>query len=150
MEETDRFVEKRSEAGYTLLESMLTLILFLALISFVPGIYKVIYSTDEDVLMEQEISIFFGQAGKEIQGSLSAMIDENTLYLHQPSGKIVTYEVNQHRVIRKVDGKGFEIVLQNIEKIEFHQSHVTISMVVQSEGQTFLHKSLLIQPFLNL
>lgn len=149
MEDRNRFVEKGNERGYTLIETILTFTLFLTLASFIPGLFHVLFSVDRSPLHQQEISIFFEQADKEIQGSTSAEIKSNTLYLNQPSGKIVSYEQNGRRMIRKVDGKGFEIILLNIDSAEFALSQTMVSMKVMSEGRIFTHKSLLIQQLVN-
>jgi competence protein ComGF len=149
MEDRNRFVEKRYERGYTLIETILTFTLFLTLVSLLPGLFHVLFSVDRSPLHQQEISIFFEQADKEIQGSISAEIKSNTLYLNQPNGKLVSYEQYGNRMVRKVDGKGFEIILQNIESVEFALSQTMVSMKVVSEESMFTHKSLLVQQLVN-
>ncbi len=145
----NQYVVKLDDHGVTLLETILSLILFLAFVSLVPSIYHLIFSTDGSSLHQQEVSLFFEQADKEIQGSKTAEIRSNRLYLTQPSGKLITYEKNGNRVIRKVDGRGFEIILQQIEAIDFSLLHTVVSITVDANGQSYTHKSILVQSFMN-
>ncbi|MGM7701956.1 competence type IV pilus minor pilin ComGF [Pseudalkalibacillus sp. Hm43] len=145
----NQYAVKLDEQGITMLETVLSLILFLAFVSLVPSMYQLIFSTDGTSLHRQEVNLFFEQADKEIQGSTDAEISSNKLYLTQPSGKLITYEKNGNRVIRKVDGRGFEIILQRIEAIDFSLLHTVVSITVEANGQRFTHKSILVQSFLN-
>ncbi|WP_408006740.1 prepilin-type N-terminal cleavage/methylation domain-containing protein [Pseudalkalibacillus sp. A8] len=85
MDDRSQFVEKH-EAGYTLLEMILSLTLFLTLAALTPLMFSVIFSTSLKSLYYQEISLFFEQADKEIQGSINAETRWSRLYLIQPDG----------------------------------------------------------------
>ncbi|WP_257345773.1 competence type IV pilus minor pilin ComGF [Pseudalkalibacillus decolorationis] len=141
-----RFVGTQSESGYTLIEMMIGLTVFLAIASLVPTVFSVIYSTDDDTLQDQEVFLFFEQTGKEIQGSLNAYIQSGKLHLQQPDESVVTYEQYGNRIIRKVDGRGFETVLQNSSEFNIQIFTNLVEMHIQAHNQLYNHKVVLVQP----
>ncbi|MCF6137884.1 competence type IV pilus minor pilin ComGF [Pseudalkalibacillus berkeleyi] len=145
----NQYAGKQNERGHTLLETMLSLIILLAIVSIVPHFYFVLFSTDEQVLYAQEVGIFFEQADKELQGSISAVVQSDKLYLEQQNGTIISYETNGNRIIRKVDGKGFEVILQHVQSVTFTSTNTTVSITVQIGEQSFTHQSILYQPYAN-
>ncbi|WP_349407772.1 competence type IV pilus minor pilin ComGF [Pseudalkalibacillus sp. SCS-8] len=143
------FVEKRNEKGYTLLECLLSLFMCMALISLMPGLFQVIFSTDEQALKHQEVALFFQQADKEIQGSASAAIFGETLYLTQQDERVVTYERIGTRVVRKVDGKGYEIILLDVTSFKAEVKEEMVELRLDMGGRTFMYNSILMLPLMN-
>ncbi|WLD92048.1 competence type IV pilus minor pilin ComGF [Alkalihalobacillus sp. AL-G] len=142
-------MEKPGIEGYTLLEMMIALSVFLTIVSLTPTVFSVIYSTNDNALHDQEVFLFFEQTGKEIQGSLDAYIQSGILYLTQTDGSTVSYEKYGDRIIRKVDGNGFETMVQNINGFSPKTSTNTVEIIIQVQGLTYSHSSLLVQPISN-
>ncbi|WP_261129429.1 competence type IV pilus minor pilin ComGF [Bacillus sp. Marseille-Q3570] len=148
MDEKSQFVVKH-EGGYTLLEMIISLSIFLTLAALTPLMFSAIFSTSGQPLHHQEISLFFEQADKELQGSISAEKRWNRLNLMQPDGNEISYEKNGDRIVRKVNGAGFEIILQDIQSFRTENDPYSVELIVQTSDDFFTHKATLIEPFLN-
>ncbi|WP_260412253.1 competence type IV pilus minor pilin ComGF [Alkalihalobacillus sp. TS-13] len=148
MEEQSQFVVKH-EGGFTLLEMIISLTIFLILAVLTPLMFSAIFSTSGQPLHHQEISLFFEQADKELQGSISAEKRWDRLYLIQPDGNEISYEKYGDRIVRKVNGAGFEIILQDIQSFRTEHDQHSVELIVQAHEGIFTHKAILIQPYLN-
>ncbi|MGP4080914.1 competence type IV pilus minor pilin ComGF [Pseudalkalibacillus sp. R45] len=148
MDEQSQFVAKH-EGGYTLLEMIISLTIFLTLAALTPLMFSAIFSTSGRPLNHQEISLFFEQADKELQGTISVEKRWDRLYLMQPDGKEISYEKYGDRIVRKVNGAGFEVILQDIQRFRAEHDQYSVELIVQAHERSFTHKAILIQPYLN-
>ncbi len=128
---------------------ILSLSIFLTLAALTPLMFSAIFSTSLKTLHYQEISLFFEQADKEIQGSVHAESRWNRLYLLQSDGNEVTYEKNGERIVRKVNGKGFEIILQKVNDFKVIHTQYSVQLLIHSLDQEYEHKTILVQPYAN-
>ncbi len=120
----------KKEAGFTLLEVIIAFAIFLIVTSVVPHYLKLI-SFDPKFNQRIETSIFFQQLAFDIQESARISVVNNTLYLQKENNKTVTYALFQHRIRRQVNHVGQEIVLQNVQKIQFSEWGNGIDVRVQ-------------------
>jgi competence protein ComGF len=142
-------VARRSEAGYTLFEMFIALSVFLTMVMLIPTAVDVFKSTDTKLYDEQELTLFFEQAEKEIQGSITAETKPDLLYLVQPDGSTISYEKYGSRLVRKVDGEGFEMLVQNIRGFSADATNYSVKLTLTVHGKTFTHSAVMVQPASN-
>ena len=110
----------KNSKGYTLLEMLLTLIIF-ALIALwlVLAIPLLKYQNNfEDYLPFMEWRVFITQAKMEIQSSEEMWILNNRLYLKK-DGAVIQYEKYETMIRRKVANEGHEPLLMGIQEVNF-------------------------------
>ena len=61
----------------------------------------------------------------------------NKLFLQKNDGQVVTFERSGNQIIRRVDEKGYEIILQHITSVTFELQSVSLRVrVVDMDMQT--------------
>lgn len=108
----------KKQAGFTLLEVMITFAIFLMIASLTPQFFKLI-SFQPKLLQRAETGIFFQQLAIDVHHSANVKIVNNTVYLQQGKDKTVTYGYFQTRIRRQVNNTGQEIVLQKVAAVQF-------------------------------
>lgn len=122
--------------GFTIIEVLVAFSIFLLIASVIPQFIKTI-SFEPKLLQRLETSIFFQQFVFDVQKSGNVYADHNSLYLQQDN-EIVTYAYFQQKIRRQVNGKGHEIVLQNVSNVEFSEWNNGIDVKVEDiYNQTF-------------
>jgi competence protein ComGF len=116
--------------GFTLLEVILVLSILSVIASLFPTVIKTISPPKHTGIHPHELAIFFQQIGSEIKGSKSAEVKESSLFLLLPSGTVISYEQSGNKLIRKVNGTGYELVLQNVFVFESKIRQGTIALYV--------------------
>lgn len=114
--------------GFTLLEALLSLfimsfLLFL-LINFSFTIKKSIHEGKE----QKELTMLVAHMQEDLIESKKSSIFKNKLNLMKYNKEKVTYEFKNKELVRKVNGKGYEIVLQDIEGVAFYKKNNLIKM----------------------
>ncbi len=110
----------KKDAGFTLIEVMITFAIFLIITSVVPHYFKLI-SYDAKFNQRIETSIFFQQLALDVHEASSLSVNNNILSLEKNHNQTVTYSLFQQRIRRQVNNSGQEFVLQNVESVHFSE-----------------------------
>ncbi|MBM7646351.1 competence protein ComGF [Scopulibacillus daqui] len=78
----------------------------------------------------KEVYTFFHQVTSEIHQSSSLDCKHNKLYLDKDSDR-VSYQQSRQRVFRQVEGKGYDIVLQQVSNIKFFCKKDRVTIIVK-------------------
>ena len=81
-------------------------------------------------LQKMEWEVFIAQVKKEVRMSDSMSVNGNKLYLKN-KGQTILYQQYNSNVRRRVDLKGHEIMLQNIENVKFEKVTQGVKISVQ-------------------
>lgn len=119
----------KNEAGFTLIEVMVTFAIFLIIASVIPQYFKLI-SFDARYNQRLETSIFFQQLANDVHEAAQINVLNNILYLEKMNNQTVTYAFSQQRIRRQVNNQGQEIVLLNVQQIQFSKWVNGIDIVV--------------------
>jgi competence protein ComGF len=124
--------------GYTLIEAVLVLSGLTLLLSLSPLVINVITdSPEKNTLDSQEVELFFMQAGQDIRDSVGLSEDGKTLYLEKPNGDSVSYESYEEIIRRQVNRKGHEVLLQNVDTVNFEILNGAVKMTVGKKGVNY-------------
>ncbi|WP_078413749.1 competence type IV pilus minor pilin ComGF [Priestia abyssalis] len=115
----------KKEAGYTLLEMLISFSLFLMMMSFVPIIIKMTKEHQETSvsLSTLEWDLFVQQLTSEIRTGHQVECSHQKLTFVNDSHQTVTYEKYGNMIRRRVNGNGHEVALQNISSAQFIKVH---------------------------
>lgn len=108
----------KKQAGFTLLEVMITFAIFLMIASLTPQFFKLI-SFQPKLLQRAETGIFFQQLAIDVHQSANVAVVKNIVYLQLGKDKTVTYAYFYNRIRRQVNNTGQEIVLQKVASVQF-------------------------------
>ena len=140
-----------NERGFTLVDMLLAFSIFLIIAAFIPLSINMIYRIGDvdDRIQRMEWEVFISQVKKEIRMSEYVEVDiNNNRLLLLKDGRQILYEKYSSNVRRRVDTKGHEILLQNIETLSFekviggvkisvqdvyHQNHTSVIRTLLSE-----------------
>ncbi|MCL1630377.1 ComGF family competence protein [Sporolactobacillus sp. CPB3-1] len=139
-----------SQSGFTLLSMLLALSAFLILVGlFLSVVQPLSKFVQPQRSNQKEIQTFFVQTSAEIHrsSSVSSSNDRQSLMLSRTEEQIRYAWVSPGRVIRQVNGQGYEIVLQKVSDAQFHVTDKWISIQItdQSNHQYFWSDMLYLQ-----
>lgn len=122
----------KSEKGFTLAESIISLMIAVTILSLIPLVIKGFNHINHSLSTEDsyEWNIFLIQLRREIRNSSSVDITGNKLIL-QVNGEKVTYESFGLLLRRRVHDTGHEVVLQKVRNAEFTMKANHINLVIQ-------------------
>jgi competence protein ComGF len=121
----------RNERGFTLVESIFTLMIAVMILSLIPLVIKAFNHIDISLSTEEtyEWNTFLMQLRREIRNSEESNIVGNKLCL-KVNGENVTYEQYGLLLRRRVNETGHEVVLQKVETATFSMVKNDISLKV--------------------
>jgi len=135
-----------NEKGFTFVEMLFAFSVFLLTIhltlSIIPTIHIQSTIGNSEEIMEWEM--FIHQSKQELRGSRHFKVTSNKLVFINAHNEMVEYEKYKHLLRRKVEGKGHEVILQNIDSIHFKLKPTSISIRsetisgIQLEAEIFL------------
>jgi len=144
-----------NQTGFSLIELVCSLFLFLLLLSFYPLVIQVspsVSSTKNSTFLET--TLFMNQLSMEVREAISIDIIGNTLILGKRNGITVTYEKYGNFLRRRVNGAGHELVLTKIKTVSFTSVPNGVVITIQdefgNEYQKKLTHSLLSTNFITL
>ncbi len=119
-----KFVKKlQNEKGFTLLETLFSLVLFLMIISIstssIKSFVKRNYSYES--VNRLELDNFIKEVQKEANKSISFTVHSDLLLFEEFNQVTISYRKYATIIRRQKLGLGHEIVLQNIRDIKFEQ-----------------------------
>ncbi|MFD2759409.1 competence type IV pilus minor pilin ComGF [Lentibacillus juripiscarius] len=129
---------RTNKNGFTFIESLLTISILLMTLPFIGYLVKgTDFTSNYDQLAGQQ---FFYFLRDEVIRSTEVTIEPSTLALLQQDGTTASIKRNGNRIIRNVDGKGFEVYLQHVRDVRFtsvpHGVHVSITMTDGEQYET--------------
>lgn len=137
-----RFVILRKDNGFTMVEMLLALVVFVVLSIFAAQIFVTVRDQlgKNNRLHAKEWEVFTMQLKSEIRTSKEQSVLDNKLYL-MSRGNVVTIEQYKNIVRRQVDGRGHEIMLQNIADFHVEQDgSVIVVRVMDDEGLLYTRR----------
>lgn len=135
-------MEKNKNAGFTLIEVLLSLLLLLTITSLLPLVIKTLPAFDHSQnLQTLELELFFNQLAMEIREAEQLNVVPLTsfrLTLRNANGYLIIIERYGYRVRRRVDGLGHDVMLQRIKQIHFELvNHGVIVTVEDHQGRIY-------------
>lgn len=125
--------------GFTLAEMLFSFSIFIIIASLLPLSLRFLADGEasEKRLRRMEWEIFSAQLKKEVHMSGNIAVDEGRLTLAD-SGESVSFEKYGSNLRRRVNGKGHEVVLQNIQAASFSFQGNSLLVEAQSlSGENF-------------
>ncbi|MFS1517941.1 competence type IV pilus minor pilin ComGF [Bacillus sp. SCS-151] len=121
----------RTAKGFTLIEVLLSLAIFLLIVAFLPTMISIIHPNyyNDDQINKQEWELFLQQARIELREAIAINVNSNTLYLTTSQQKTISYEQYKTILRRRVDETGHEVLIQNISSVIFRP--VTEGIIIQ-------------------
>ncbi|MFC2948180.1 competence type IV pilus minor pilin ComGF [Virgibacillus sediminis] len=127
---------RKNDSGFTFLNMFFTLAIIAASLPFLS--HLVTYSQPNDHLDELSVQQFFRFVRNDLINSVDYALTSDSLYLTLVDGTVATIETYQDSIRRRVEGKGHELYLRNMETLEFSEAEQGISVTVRSlEGNTY-------------
>ncbi|WP_231734782.1 competence type IV pilus minor pilin ComGF [Bacillus sp. FJAT-29937] len=115
-----RNVKYMNNKGFTMLEMLYAFSIFLLVVSFFPLFFKYIMGDEqfETRLNRMEWHVFVNQIKKELRLADEIKVSDNRLVLTK-HGQTILYEKHGTNLRRRVDFKGHEIILQQVDSFRF-------------------------------
>ncbi|WP_198510234.1 competence type IV pilus minor pilin ComGF [Bacillus solitudinis] len=112
----------KDEKGFTLLESLLALTIFLMIVSLFPLVMKTVQtSLLSSSTSNLESTIFFNQLAHEVKESIHLSSYDQTLKLEKGNGDVITIERISSGVIRRLrNGTGHVQMLSEVKEFKCH------------------------------
>ncbi|MFB7642189.1 competence type IV pilus minor pilin ComGF [Peribacillus butanolivorans] len=136
------FVMLRKNDGFTLIEMLFSLMILMTISIFILQLFSIIHTQLEskDKLHPKEWEIFTMQMQQEVRGAKSQDVIENKLYLL--SGDQLSFiEQYEDKLRRRVNGKGHEVILQNISKFKVEKDgNVIVLNITDKAGNTVIRR----------
>ncbi|MCQ6266196.1 prepilin-type N-terminal cleavage/methylation domain-containing protein [Fictibacillus sp. WQ 8-8] len=127
---------KVSQKGFTLVEAMVALSIFIVLAGFAPLLIKVLSPPVQSGVSMEELESFYSAIGQAIREAVNAEASEEKLTLTTSSGQSVTYSFYQNRIRKQINGQGYEIWLFSVKRF---RPSVTGQLVTVSITDTASH-----------
>lgn len=107
-------------SGFTLMEALLGLAAFCMMAALLPLSIQVVSRVDDvqPRIQEMEWEVFSSQVKKEIRMSEKIEPQTNRLLLTKDS-ELILYEQYGTKLRRRVNGTGNEVLLQNVNNVQF-------------------------------
>lgn len=112
----------QNNKGFTLIEMLVAFSIFLLIMGFLPLMLSTISREQplEKRIQQLEWEIFISQIKKEIRMSQKVTITNQILQLEK-DGEMIIYERYGSNLRRRVNNKGHEIVLQQVQAFSFER-----------------------------
>ncbi|WP_416827873.1 competence type IV pilus minor pilin ComGF [Ectobacillus polymachus] len=120
----------KREQGFTFLEVIFCLSILLLLITLVPRTIPKQISIVDRKFLDFEWALCLEQIQIEFREATSVTVINNKLLLQKNNGQMVKYEKSGNDIIRTVDNKGHEIMLQQITSVSFELQTLALNVHV--------------------
>lgn len=111
-----RALTMNKQSGYTLLSTMLALVLLYMIAALVAMFTSIIFHEDSSERWgNKDIWIFMNQFQKELESAQNVQCQPNDISF-QKDENLVDYRQSGERILRTLNHNGYEIVLNNITK----------------------------------
>lgn len=132
----------RNDDGFTLVEMLVSLVIFVVISSFVLNLFTFIKTNiaEKSSLNQKEWEVFINQLNQDVWQSTSRQAADNKLYLVVGSD-VVLIEQYQDKIRRRLNGTGHELVLQNIRDFIVDTDSKTVTITVaDKQGRQFTRR----------
>lgn len=131
----------KNQNGFTLLSMMLALsIMAVSLILVVSVTKEIINRFDDQLGLKKDVFLFFSQTSLELHYAQAVhCAGSGSQLILEKNGDQVSYQwTAAHRIIRQVNGSGYEIVLQHVSHADFvnNGSYIRIE-VTDDQGRIY-------------
>jgi competence protein ComGF len=118
--------------GFTFIELLVVLFVLLTIISIFPLVFTVLAQWTEKPsrLNPFEWEVAVSQLTMEIREASEVTIENGSIRLENFNQNVISYERFGNLLRRRVNGQGHEVILQNIELVEFYYIRGGIRIVV--------------------
>lgn len=113
------FGEKNSESGFTLIEMLVCLLILFFLVMAVPHLQPILKSSFPKKFSAFEWTLYLEQIQMEFREAQQVSVYDRKLVLHDENGILVSHVIQGNYLVRKVNDKGNEILLQNVKNISY-------------------------------
>jgi competence protein ComGF len=139
-------VPPQSENGFTMVEMLLSVMLFLLIASLLPLGMKILLDnrTDDTAVRKMEWEVFSSQVKKEIRSAQQMTVQSDKLLL-KVDGQFIIYEKYATSMRRRVNYQGHEILMQNLSSFSFAKIADGVEIKAMDVGGT--HYSVRIHQF---
>ncbi|MDQ0269423.1 competence protein ComGF [Cytobacillus purgationiresistens] len=127
-----KYVKFMNDRGFTLLEMIFAFSVFFIIVSFLPLGLKFIFQNQvfDSRMQHFEWQVFTNQLKKEMRMSDGFEVAVNRLTLLK-DGSSISYEPYGSNIRRQVNLQGHEIVLQQVDIIQYERLSTGVKMTVQ-------------------
>ncbi|WP_170885503.1 competence type IV pilus minor pilin ComGF [Bacillus alkalicellulosilyticus] len=108
----------KNEAGVTLLEMLMSLFIFMIVVSIFP-LFMATMNKNEPNLKDFEVQLFYSQLVMEVREARVISVHNNRLSLTKWDGSLVTIEKYGNKVRRLVNQAGHDVMLQGVDVVLF-------------------------------
>lgn len=141
-----------TENGFTLLETLFSFAIFCLLVSFIPPLFSIMFHSQSSMILTKDIQKlewehFICQLKKEVQASPQVEVVNGSLLLFDGENYVTIHQY--HNLLRRqLNGKGHEVLLQNVSNSFFtmEDGFLTLS-VTDTYGEQYFAKIFPFIPF---
>ncbi|MBT2677525.1 prepilin-type N-terminal cleavage/methylation domain-containing protein [Bacillus sp. ISL-35] len=139
-------VPQLNELGFTMLEMLISLLVFLMIASMLPLGFRIILddSVTEKGIRRMEWDVFSSQVKKEVRTAEQLTVQPDKL-LMKVNGHFILYEKYASSMRRKVDYQGHEILMQNLSSFTFEV--IADGVMIKAVGLDGTHYSVRVHQF---
>lgn len=141
------FVILRKDNGFTLVEMLVSLSIFIVISSFAAGLFtffKTGLVEQSSSINQKEWEVFISQLKQDVWISTSRQVTGNRLYLVVEED-VILIEQYQDKVRRRLNGTGHEVMLQEISRLEVDTNGRVVTITIyDKQGKSFSRK---VRPF---
>ncbi|MFV0287949.1 MAG: competence type IV pilus minor pilin ComGF [Mycoplasmatales bacterium] len=107
--------------GYTLIEALMSLFIFAIVIVSLLNFLNVTKTNLDNNYNFKEVSLFFSQIQEDFLESKKIKVKSSQeLILNNYLNEEIEYKYDRNRLIRQKNHKGYEIMLNNVQSLEFY------------------------------
>ena len=123
-----------NESGFTLIEAVIGLAAFCSIAVFFPLAFTIVLGNTpgDEPIQRMEWSVFSSQLKKEARMANDFQISSGKLHLDTETGEVL-YEMYGASLRRRVNGRGHEVVFQNIVEAEFNHSQGGFTVIAKDK-----------------
>src|SRR5690606_7368364 len=126
---------QNKQAGYTLLESIISLMIVSAVLFMIPILLHIYVKLDHSVRVKEDFdwNLYLIQLRKELQGSEKVDVRRQRIFIYK-NNMMFTHEIYGNMLRRRVNDRGHEIVLHHIVFLNFIEDDQRLIMNVEFEN----------------
>lgn len=121
--------------GFTLLEALMGMFVMSVLFLLILQMVMVLNDNMISYYNKRQDVLFVMQANRDILKAKNIKIDDNILVFETYEGDEVSYSQSGDEIVRKVNNEGYEVVLSNIDYVNFYMANDKIYAEVKHKNE---------------
>lgn len=121
-----------SNKGYTLIEGLVGLLIMSMIVFLILNLMNVIKFGYNDNYEDRERILFVMQSNEDFLASQEVYVQNNVVYFEYYNNITVNYKFKNNKLIRQVNNQGYEILINNLKKINFWEENNNILYQLQN------------------